>query len=82
MPSGAAKLRGGDIIAKHNNFLVSKFVAEDVKQKEVAAEMGINARVFNNKLRLRTVNGYQARFTDEQKEWLAERFGIDASEIE
>lgn len=51
-------------------------------QKEVAAEMGINTRVFNNKLRLRTVNGYVARFTDEQKKWLAERFGIDASEIE
>lgn len=53
-----------------------------VTHKELAAEMGINARVFGNKLCQRTVNGYVCRFTEAQKEWLAARFGIAVEEIE
>ena len=53
-----------------------------VTQKSVAAEMGINERVFNNKLGRRRVNGYESRFTYEQKYWLAERFGIAVTDIE
>lgn len=44
--------------------------------------MGINTRVFGNKLAQRTVNGYKCRFTEAQKEWLAARFGIAVEEIE
>ena len=65
-----------------NKKLCSQFVLHGETQKHVAAEMGINARVFNNKLRRRTVNGYVVQFTQAQKEWLAERFGIKAEEIE
>ena len=50
--------------------------------KELAAEMGINRRVFSNKLGKRTVNGYVIRFTDEQKRWLAEKFDMSITEIE
>lgn len=53
-----------------------------ITHKKLAQEMGINERVFNNKLARRKVNGYEARFTDTQKEWLANRFGIDVTEIE
>lgn len=67
---------------KTNNKLRSQFVLFDVQQKEVAAEMGINPRVFNNKLRHRTVNGYKVRFTEDQKQWLAERFNMNVNEIE
>lgn len=44
--------------------------------------MGINARVFGNKLCRRNVNGYVCKFTEAQKEWLAARFGILVEEIE
>ena len=67
---------------KTNNKLRSKFVLFGVQQKEVAAEMGINPRVFNNKLRRRTINGYKVYFTEDQKKWLAERFNMNVNEIE
>lgn len=65
-----------------NAKLCSMFVLHGIKQKDVAAEMGINARVFNNKLRQRTVNGYAVHFTQAQKEWLAHRFGMEVEDIE
>ena len=67
---------------ERNTKLRSRFVLYGVTQKQVAAEMGINARVFNNKLGLRTVNGYVIRFTQAQKEWLAERFDMEVKDIE
>lgn len=53
-----------------------------ITHKELAAELGINARVFGNKLARRNVNGYTCRFTEAQKEQLAARFGIAIEEIE
>ena len=44
--------------------------------------MGINRRVFSNKLGRRTVNGYVIQFTEAQKEWLAAKFGIETTDIE
>jgi hypothetical protein len=58
-------------VKETNNKLRSQMVLHGETQKRVAAEMGINARVFNNKLRQRTVYGYVIRFTPAQKEWLA-----------
>lgn len=57
-------------------------ILHGVTHKDLAAEMGINVRVFGNKLAQRTVNGYKCRFTEAQREWLAERFGIAVEEIE
>ena len=65
-----------------NSKLRSLIVLHGTTQKRVAAEMGINTRVFNNKLNMRTVNGYVIRFTPAQKEWLSERFNIPVADIE
>lgn len=65
-----------------NTLLRSRIVLRGTTQKEVADEMGINHRVFGNKINRRIVNGYEARFTDEQKAWLAEKFQLDVNEIE
>lgn len=62
--------------------LRSKIALQGITIKELAAEMGINRRVFSNKLGRRSVNGYEAQFTDAQKEWLADKFGIDTTDIE
>lgn len=62
--------------------LRSKMALQGITIKELAAEMGINRRVFSNKLGRRTVNGYVIQFTEEQKEWLAAKFGIDTTDIE
>lgn len=71
---------GGEII--NNRVLRSKMVLMGITHKELAEEMGINRRVFSNKLARRVVNGYTIQFTDAQKEWLANRFGLDVTEIE
>lgn len=65
-----------------NSKLRSRFVLAGVLQKQVAEEMGINTRVFNNKLRQRTVNGYKIYFTPAEKEWLSKRFNIPVADIE
>jgi predicted DNA-binding protein (UPF0251 family) len=62
--------------------LRSKIALEGITIKELAAEMGINRRVFSNKLGRRKVNGYVIQFTEAQKEWLAAKFGIDTTDIE
>lgn len=85
MANGRAELKGGEDIEKRemrNRKLRSKFVLEGIAQNEVAAEMGINVRVFNNKLGRRMVNGYEIRFTEGQKEWLSKRFDIPVEDIE
>jgi DNA-binding transcriptional regulator LsrR (DeoR family) len=65
-----------------NKKLKFAMLMEDVTQKEVAAEMSINARVFRNKINNSVVNGYVARFKPCEKKWLAERFNLKESEIE
>ena len=65
-----------------NKILRSKIVLQGITIKELSKEMGINYRVFRNKLGRRTVNGYVVQFTEAQKEWLAAKFGIDTADIE
>lgn len=62
--------------------LRSQIALHGITIRELAAEMGINRRVFSNKLGRRTVNGYVIQFTEAQKEWLAAKFGIDTTDIE
>ena len=62
--------------------LRSQMALNGITIKELAAEMGINRRVFSNKLGRRKVNGYEIHFTEGQKEWLASKFGIDTTDIE
>lgn len=54
----------------------------EVTYTETAAKMGRNAKVFANKINQRTVNGNVVRFNVTEKEWLANEFGLKASEIE
>lgn len=62
--------------------LRSQMVLQGITIKELATEMGINRRVFSNKLGRRTVNGCVVKFTEQQKEWLATKFGINTTDIE
>lgn len=55
---------------------------KEVTHKDVSASMGINTKVFTNKINKRVVNGYEARFTDAEKVWLADAFGVAVSDIE
>lgn len=54
----------------------------EMNYKEVAEEMGINRKVFCNKINNFPVNGYVARFKPIERVWLANRFGIKESDIE
>lgn len=62
--------------------LRSKIALQGITIKELAAEMGINRRVFSNKLGRRKVGPYVSHFTEAQKEWLAAKFGINTTDIE
>lgn len=62
--------------------LRSQIALHGITIKELATEMGINRRVFSNKLGKRKVNGYVIHFTEAQKEWLAAKFGIETTDIE
>lgn len=62
--------------------LRSQMALHGITIKELATEMGINCRVFSNKLGRRMVNGYLSHFTEAQKEWLAAKFGIETTDIE
>lgn len=54
-----------------------------VTYTEVAKDIGINARVFANKMnRRKQPNGNTARFTDFEKRYLSERFDVDVKVIE
>lgn len=68
---------------KHTNqALKFKMLAAGVIYEQVAAEMGINAQVFKNKINRKKVNGYTAYFKPAEKKWLAEKFCIAETEIE
>lgn len=62
--------------------LRSQMALQGITIKELSTEMGVNRRVFSNKLARRTVNGYVVHFTEAQKEWLANKFGINTTDIE
>lgn len=62
--------------------LRSQMALHGITIKDLASEMGINRRVFSNKLGCRNVNGYDVRFTDRQKDYLATKFGIKTTDIE
>ena len=62
--------------------LRSQMALQGITIKELSKEMGINRRVFSNKLGRRVVNGYVIQFTEAQKEWLADKFGIEITDIE
>lgn len=74
--------KGGEIIRKVNMILRSQMALWGITIKELSKEMGINRRVFSNKLGRRVVNGYVIQFTEAQKEWLADKFGIEITDIE
>lgn len=74
--------KGGEIIRKVNMILRSQMALQGITIKELSKEMGINRRVFSNKLGRRVVNGYVIQFTEAQKEWLADKFGIEITDIE
>ena len=52
------------------------------KYGEIAEAMGINRKVFCNKINHNVVNGYVARFKPVEKAWLAKEFGINENDIE
>lgn len=65
-----------------NKVLKMAIFEKEMKYKEVAEEMGINRKVFANKINQSVVNGYVAKFKPIEKVWLANRFGIKESDIE
>jgi predicted DNA-binding protein (UPF0251 family) len=65
-----------------NKKLKMAIFEKEMKYKEVAEEMGINRKVFMNKINQSVVNGYVAKFKPIEKVWLANRFGIKVSDIE
>lgn len=65
-----------------NKVLKVAIFESEKKHSEVAEEMGINRKVFCNKINHRVANGYVARFKPVEKAWLANKFGIKESDIE
>lgn len=65
-----------------NKALKTAMYAAEKKHKDVAKVLGINTKVFTNKLNRRTVNGYEARFTTSEKSMLASMFGLLIIDIE
>ena len=62
-----------------NNELVAQIVRKGLTQKQVAIEMGLNPRTFNNKLHRRAqANGNEAHFKASEKAWLSKRLNMDA----
>lgn len=65
-----------------NKTLKTAMFAAGVTHKKAAEKLGINYRVFTNKINHITVNGYQAKFTVAEKALLATIFEIDVNSIE
>jgi len=65
-----------------NKVLKVAIYESEKKHSEIAEEMGMNRKVFGNKINHREVNGYVARFKPVEKAWLANKFGIKESDIE
>lgn len=54
----------------------------EATHKKGAEILGINARVFTNKINKRFVNGYESKFTVAEKNLLAAKFNLNVEEIE
>lgn len=65
-----------------NKALKTAMYTAEKKHKDVAEVLGINTKVFTNKLNHRKVNGYEARFTYSEKATLASMFGLLIIDIE
>ena len=65
-----------------NRKLKTAMFEREITHRKAAAILGINPRVFTNKINKRVVNGYEATFTAPEKALLATEFEIDANEIE
>ena len=78
-------LKGGERMRERkikNKRLKIAIMENETTQKSLAKEMGVCTKTFVRKCNGIKVNGYTARFSDVEKSWLADRLGIDASEIE
>lgn len=64
-----------------NDKLKAKAILNKATLKELAEQMGINQRVFYNKLNRRMVNGYEAHFTNDEKLFLAKTLGMKEKDI-
>lgn len=60
---------------------VAMFEREHI-YRVAAAMLGINAKVFKNKINHQVVNGKTAKFTDSEKEKLASEYKIKITDIE
>lgn len=67
---------------KNNQMLKGAIVAAGEDQKKVAADMGLNIKTFYNKINLRTRKGRVVRFNEQERAYLAERFGINKKYIQ
>lgn len=67
---------------RKNKVLKMVIYEEGIKYKDIAEEMGINQKIFANKINHLVVNGYEAKFKHIEKVWLAMRFGINVEDIE
>lgn len=65
-----------------NKKLKTAMFEREITHKAAAERLGINSRVFTNKLNKRVVNGYQAGFTVSEKNMLAMLFDVPVTEIE
>ena len=65
-----------------NKKLKTKMFEDGYTHKEVAECLGINTKVFTNKINRLVVNGYETKFTEAEKIALALKFGIDKNDIE
>lgn len=65
-----------------NKKLKTKMYKMSATHKQVAEFLGINTKVFTNKINRLVVNGYEAKFTTTEKMALAMKFGIKENDIE
>lgn len=65
-----------------NGKLKTAMFEREVTHRKAAAILGINPRVFTNKINKRVVNGYEATFTVAEKSLLATEFALNAEDIE
>ena len=65
-----------------NKALKIAMFEREATHKQAAEMLGINARVFTNKINKRIINGYEASFTPAEKTMLAAQYQINVNEIQ